>query len=454
MIAILTVTPDQSPQETLRDYLKGIPGSDTHCCALRFQFRPYWTSEKTEEIGLVAVYQCCGQEIQSLLISDQPDQLLQSIADKESPCLSQLSRELQTPLFNLQCPMFLQTCAIPKPWGQEIWYTGVEERGVCGIGDGEFAIPIPWLLSVHSEQVSGGADTLVLLKILDPLPDPTFGDLYFEMHEKKQEVYVVTHVDNGAWPDGVGAIRFGFNQQHVVAAGSKRAFLEQYQQAVANYRIVRSQIDALCDQARIAEGIGLNDPVDAATMQRWLAALPATLVAEEQALREAMYAFTALRELRVGDVVSVPNFVPHSLQHGVRTVEFQTPVYERKILSFAQKVLTQSEWDTEAALSRVQVEAPKDNEIAVIARFDGAVLEKIVDFDDFHAFRLRFEFDSAVDIEQLGDYSLVMSVIGSIGVCGYQLGEQQAAIIPSLINTLSVVGKAGDCLLLCAPKSG
>lgn len=453
MITTLTVPPTQKPQKILSDYLQSKTAFDDHQCALCFSFRPYWKTANADPIELIAIYRCRGDEIESLLISDKPQALLDSLARKDSVSLAQLSKQLQRPVFRLQQPLVLQTCAIPKPWGQEIWYTGVEERGVCGVGDGEYAIPLPWLLYLHAEQISKGADTLVLLKILDPLPDPTFGDLYFEMHEQKQEVYVVTHVDKRAWPDGVGAIRFGFNQDKIVEAKSREDFLGKYREAVSHYRQIRQQIDSLCDEKRAEEGIGLNAPVDATTMRRWLTTLPVELINQEQRLRDEMYTFTAMCELRVGDVVSVPNFVPHSLQHGVRTVEFQTPVYERKILSFAQKVLTQSEWDTESALPLLQLDAPKSSDTALVEQFDGAVLEKIVDFDDFHAFRLRFQRDADVAFQAFGDYCLVMSVIGELVACGCKLREQQAAIIPTLINKLSFSGSAGSCLLLCAPKS-
>jgi len=102
----------------------------------------------------------------------------------------------------------LEPVHIAKPWGQEIWYTGMEERGESRVHVGQQQVPI----SQYLNAVQGHTDVL-LLKVLDPAPQQVTGDLYFEVHEHKQEVYVVTHIDETAWPDGRGGIRFGMNQQ-------------------------------------------------------------------------------------------------------------------------------------------------------------------------------------------------------------------------------------------------
>jgi hypothetical protein len=165
---------------------------------------------------------------------------------------------------------------------------------------------------------------LTLLKILDPSSTPVLGDLYFELHEEKREVYVVTHIDREAWPDGVGYIRYGFAPERVGQFANEAEFRSAYLAAVQAYESVRRALDSLPEGAEPDR----------------------ELLALEPVLREGMNSFTGLRALRVGDVVEVPLLVPHALLHGVRTVEFQTPTYERKILSFAQKVLTQDHWDT------------------------------------------------------------------------------------------------------------
>ena len=69
-----------------------------------------------------------------------------------------------------------------------------------------------------------------------------------------------------------------------------------------------------------------------------------------------MESFTRLLDLRVGDVVRVEPYYPHSLQHGVRVVELQTPTYERFIISFAQQVVTQDHWDSEHAIAHMSLD--------------------------------------------------------------------------------------------------
>ena len=73
----------------------------------------------------------------------------------------------------------------------------------------------------------------------------------------------------------------------------------------------------------------------------------------ERKAKKNMNAFTTIKKIQLGDVIRGPTWVPHSLQHEVRVVEFQTPTYERFIISFEQKVLTQKNWDSEYAIKRL-----------------------------------------------------------------------------------------------------
>ena len=91
------------------------------------------------------------------------------------------------PVLNLSAPLLLQTVSISKPWGREIWYTGIEERGVSRVTDGLFSAPLSWVLSVAPEHLVANCERQInLLKILDPLAEEVYGDLYFELHEEKQ----------------------------------------------------------------------------------------------------------------------------------------------------------------------------------------------------------------------------------------------------------------------------
>jgi hypothetical protein len=306
-------------------------------------------------------------------------------------------------------PMFLSPRYIPKPWGQEIWFTGVEQRGVCGFGAPGAETPIPWLQAALPDEAAGSpGEPLVLLKILDPATEPVTGDLYFELHEEKREVYVVTRVDPRAWPDGVGYIRYGFDPGKVAEAGSEQLFREIYLAAVERYEAVRRELDALPQDA----------PVDADLEQL------------ERELRAGMEAFTHMRPLSVGDVVVVPLLLPHSLQHGVRTVEFQTPVYERQILSFAQKVLTQDHWDTAHAVSLMQLLPPEPEPFLQLHSAPGVTVEQIVDFPDFEVRRVQVAAGEELQLPPLEHYGVLMVVDGELALAGGCAGPEQALLLP------------------------
>lgn len=382
--------------------------------------------------------------------------------DKARSCdtnlsLEQIAEHLETAVFDLSKPLSLLPVCIPKPWGQEIWFTGVEARGVCSFGQGAGVIPIPWLLQTCGSLLYGKAEsTLVLLKILDPLPEEVFGDLYVELHEKKQEVYVVTHIDENAWPNGIGSIRFGFNQQKRHEYADDASFRAAYLQAVRDYRAVRVEIDALLDGMRQTQDIALDAAVSAAQQKIWLAKISPQLQSREKALREQMDGFYGYLPLQLGDVIKVPCHVPHSLQHGVRTVEFQTPVYERKILSFAQKVLTQAHWDTEQALSLCEVAPVRAEELEPLPPAEGATIERIVDFDTFEVFRVSLTQGASFDLKALTnnrDYAEVMTVSGSAMINERDLTASTALLIPSGCSNWTVSTAAANTVVVVAcPK--
>lgn len=364
----------------------------------------------------------------SFLVTDRMDEVLRGFESMLTG--PQIAQTLGVAWAALHQGLRLDPVRIAKPWGQEIWYTGIEQRGVSCVVSAEGKTPLDRVLAAAPSKILGTADKLTLLKILDPLPDEVYGDLYFEMHEEKQEVYVVTHVDPGAWPDGKGGIRFGFNQPLRKTFASDAAFRQAYLQAVLAYRAVRQQIDVLLDQKRTAEQIGLNAPVMPAVLRRWQAQLPHDLLAEEKRLRAAMENFIAIKPLSIGDVVRVPCFTPHSLQHGVRTVEFQTPVYERKILSFAQKVLTQAHWDTEAALEALELDAPAEAPLARLEKTSKWLREEVVRFNDFVVERITLEQGAHMNLPS-GHYRLVMVIAGELAIAGAVVCREEACLLPA-----------------------
>ena len=142
---------------------------------------------------------------------------------------------------------------------------------------------------------------------------------------------------------------------------------------------------------------------------------------------EAMDGFTALAPLRVGDVVTVQPWQPHSLQHGVRVVEFQTPTYERYILSFGQRVLTQNHWDTEAVLDRIELDPPQPESFVPVA--DG--IQQIADFDDFSAFRVEIPPGVSRPLEVELPYAVCMGVEGCVSVNGLAVDAEEACFVPA-----------------------
>lgn len=359
------------------------------------------------------------------------------------------------PVVDLGAPLHLEPVAVPKPWGRELWFTGIEARGQSGVRAGGGSLPLPWLLAIAGREILGSdINSLNLLKILDPLPDPVYGDLYFELHEEKREVYVVTRVDPASWPGGRGAIRYGFDPRVRAEYPDEQAFRAAYLRSVRGYEQVRREIDRREDAWRSAEGYGQNAPVPAATLRRWRAAHPPELRRAEVGTRRAMERFTQLRPIAVGDVVQVPTRLPHALQHGVRTVEFQTPVYERRILSFAQKVLTQGHWDTAAAVAQMHLEPPPPTPAEMVAEGVGVTRERIVAFDDFLVDRWRLLPGASATLRGQGSYVLAMTVCGAVAVAGSVLRAENALLIPAICEAIAIenCGSEPASLLVSRPR--
>ncbi len=314
-------------------------------------------------------------------------------------------------------PVHLAPVHIPKPWGQEIWFTGIEERGESEVVLSDGRRPLSEFLALDPDNLTAGRP-LLLLKILDPLVQPVRGDLYFEVHEQKQEVYVVTHVDETAWPDGIGAIRFGMNQQRRRGFANDTEFRRAYLRAVQAYETVRRGID---------EGRDIEPE-------------------NEIRLREAMDAFTDIRPLEIGDVVKVPTWFPHSLQHGVRVVEFQTPTYERFVLSFAQKVLTQDHWDTTEVLERIDIAPPEPERFEHVA--DG--IQRIARFDDFNVWRVDLTSEAFTLPEHI-PYAVCMTVTGVAKIGQLTLQPEAACLIPNCGVASTALSGTGQ-LLIAAPQ--
>lgn len=367
--------------------------------------------------------------------------------------IKQFAHQYQFPLLNVSAPWMLKPVYIPKPWGQEIWFTGIEARGQSAVKAEGGIIPLPWLLALFPQ----GRQQLILLKVLDPLPDEVYGDLYFELHEEKQEVYVVTAIDSCAWPDGVGAIQLGFSSKKRQEYTSDSEFKAAYLEAVQRYERVRRLLDAKLDDWYSSHGIQLGASLDVAQLKDGIKSLSQSyenkqLIEEEQVLREGMNCFVNHLPLRVGDTLAIPRLVPHALQHGVKVVEFQTPVYERKILSFAQKVLTQNHWDTEAALAITTIDHALDACPEVLLSGTQVRVERIVNFDDFTV--QRVSLDSGTYEFGLSGYSLIMPIMGELslswGDSSLRVSTGDAVLVPESLGASCRFTTTKSCLFLHA----
>jgi len=393
-----------NPEQQYLSWCHDLAGRDS-LLVVDFELDAYWL-DGCPKLPLTAIYFVSA----GLCRMSVTDQSLVGRATDAAKLYRRWCVEHQMVSFASGEPIELDPLIIPKPWGREIWYTGVEARGVCCLVQGASKTPIPWLQAVvPGEDLGIAGQALVLLKVLDPSPEPVLGDLYFELHEQKQEVYVVTHIDEACWPDGVGYIRMGFDAAKLESYdGDAAAFRRAFLRAVQDYEAVRRKIDSAPRDEQVC----------------------AQLEKEESTLREYMDSFSQLLPLGVGDVVKVPLLSPHSLQHGVRTVEFQTPVYERKILSFAQRVLTQDHWDTEEAVDLMRLETPPTDDFTCLESGSGLLVERIVDFSDFEVSRVRLSDGASTSVSEQNRYTLIMVIEGSITIEDIEFGCERALVLP------------------------
>ena len=410
---------DQSPASVVAAYRRraelsiAVANSEnTQRLLIQYLHKPWYLLD-AQPIALVAIVQFdllqTGLKVHaSVLPVEQFDAPFWGSQPSTDLVLSHLAKA-SAPWLNLSMPLGLQPVHIPKPWGQEVWFTGMEIRGQSGVGDGHFSLPLPWILDLLGESHS-----LTLLKVLDPFAEEVLGDLYFELHETKQEVYIVTRVDPQAWPDGVGEIFMGFSSEKRNQYPSREAFVQAYLAVVDEYRQLRQQLDAAMDGIGLPEHHARLSPAEIYAHKQQaiadLANMP-PLIEKETLLRQQMNQFIARRPLRVGDVVKVPCLTPHSLQHGIQVVEFQTPVYERKILSFGQKVMTQAHWDTHEAMAITNLDEPRLDGLVAIHAGQSFLLELIADFDEFRVERLGCRSECSLDLAP-SDGLLLMLIHG------------------------------------------
>lgn len=322
-------------------------------------------------------------------------------------------------------PLKLLPVTVSKPWGHETWYSGIEARGESSVQAQHGRLPLLSYLSLAPQRLCGRRPP-VLLKELTSRPEPVIGELYFEIHERKQEVYLVTEVDKHVYPDGIGAIRFGMNQTLRATHPSDDAFRLAFLTAVESYQ-------------REGQGLGQELRKIALPGQR------------SSASRDQMLSFINLTALRRGDVIVVPSGVPHSLQPGLRVLEFQTPSYERQIIYASQPVLTQAGWDSARAIAQMSLEPPA---APLPATHPDPV---VASFEEFGVHRISISASASADqpMPEGLPYAVCIATDNDITInCArgtLKLAEGEAAFIPGSAQRVTFNATNPAQLLLSGP---
>ncbi|MDZ7685161.1 MAG: hypothetical protein U5O39_09315 [Gammaproteobacteria bacterium] len=134
-------------------------------------------------------------------------------------------------------------------------------------------------------------------------------------------------------------------------------------------------------------------------------------------------------------------------------IEFQTPHYKRYILSFAQKVLTQDHWDTQAAVERINRNARLDKSLEALEQGDGYRVERAAGFPAFEVLRVTLDAGSEFSFGMNGAYALVMTIYGDVAVNGTPLAPEAALLLPASMEAALIAAASPGCLLLAFPRS-
>lgn len=356
-------------------------------------------------------------------------------------------------------PLRLIPVAVPKPWGREIWYSGAEKRGTSRVAlktpeGSPVEVALPFVEIALGIALVDRQSALVLLKELDPFDVPFYGELYTEIHLQKSEIYIVSGLGRICCPARHGFVKLGV-QVHEAHPSEQSELGVTMAAALSEYEDVRKKVDALLAAggfdfaAQVAAGaLGPQLVLDA--KQRLV---PAELLKhEEQAYRKASACFQ-LHEIRLGDIVRVPTHVPHALQPGVRVIEFQTPHYERMILSSNQKVMTQETWDVASGLSLLAPGAT-DVAAAAITRSEdraGELVTHVVSFAGLDVLAIGFESNGTgselaeerqsvkiTGLDNTKDVTFVVQILE--GSASFELGSTKSVCV------------AGTSYLLHAPQ--
>ena len=359
------------------------------------------------------------------IINRSPLSPLESIAKNRKASIVQTNR-----------PFKLGNINISKPWGYETWYTGIEKRGVVNVLDENGKTELPYSLNIFKQQILGDyPEELILLKKLNPYAEDVVGDLYYEMHEKKWEVYIVTEIDESAWPEGVAIIKAGINPKKITEYKIKHDknwkyyLIKDFKEAINEYENLRRKID---NSKEISSKY---------------------LFSQESELREKAANFVGDCYVKKGDIVSFPPFQIHSLQHGIKVIEFQTPHYERLIVMFGQKELTQEKWDSEKALDKIIPKVYKPPQLENLYKSKGILLERFVDFSHFTADRLYLEPEMIWQEKLKNQYQILIAISGQATILNEindtnSMNLEEAFFLPKSMGSY-YLKNTGDEPLIC-----
>jgi hypothetical protein len=130
-------------------------------------------------------------------------------------------------------------------------------------------------------------------------------------------------------------------------------------------------------------------------------------------------------------------------------VEFQTPTYERYILSFAQRVLTQDHWDTQLGSARMHLDAPAQEVFEPVA----PGVERVARFADFNVWRAELAPDDTLPLPADLAYAVGMCISGRHRIGDFQIAPEQAFFLPAAaIRGGELTCVAEGQLLFAAPN--
>jgi hypothetical protein len=232
------------------------------------------------------------------------EEIVQAFEYEPLSLIDWAARRMGTAIISSDAPLQLESCIIPKPWGREIWYTGIEARGVSRVRGETGTTELPYALGMFPVPIVGDREEApLLLKVLDPLPDEIYGDLYLEVHREKWETYVVLSVDPSAWPDGAGVLMAGLAPDAVEKPGKgksgkgkngkakspkalspktqQKALGNELKERITAYEKVRRDIDAQLDQILRNQGENADQTVRPEVHRELVQALPKSLRNQE-----------------------------------------------------------------------------------------------------------------------------------------------------------------------------